>query len=205
MTPTTNLSLMIVGTKAALAQGKRRLQKYQLWTIPWPREDPRKEEKREQKVIKRKRHPSWTRSWTFEGVCKPSGGPLTNSSTGPSRTGEGKILPVDVGIHKPNATSELAWIRKASLQFGNGFHTSRLSASKPIKTTDITGVFCLIVRSSRSTPNGPSRKTTTCRFWWIPGDATVTAYSNGEQLSVVIFYKCSYCRHKSCLRMHTVM
>ena len=43
-----------------------------------------------------------------EGVCKPPGGPLTNSSTGPSRTGEGKLLPMDVGIHKPNATSELA-------------------------------------------------------------------------------------------------
>ena len=40
--------------------------------------------------------------------AKPSGGPLTNSSTGPSRTGERKLLPMDVGIHKPNATSEVA-------------------------------------------------------------------------------------------------
>ena len=61
------------------------------------------------------------------------------------------------------------------------------SASKPIETTDIAVVFCLIARSLCSTPNGPSRKTTTCRFWWIPGDAIVTAYSNGEQVSVVLF------------------
>ena len=53
------------------------------------------------------------------GVMKDSanhlGGPFTNSSTWPLGTGEGKLLPVDVWIHKPNATSELAGIPKASL------------------------------------------------------------------------------------------
>ena len=50
---------------------------------------------------------------------------------------QGKLLPVDVGIHKPNATSELAGIPKASLQLGMRFHTNRLSARPPLETTDI--------------------------------------------------------------------
>ena len=126
------------------------------------------------------------------GVMKdsanPSGGPFTNSSTWPSGTGEGKLLPVDVGIHKPNATSELAGIPKASLQLGMRFHTNRLSAKQPLGTTDIAGVFYLFIASwSRSTiPNAPPRKTSGCRFWWIHGAAAITVYWNGEQLSFVL-------------------
>ena len=120
---------------------------------------------------------------------KPPGGPFTNTSTWPSWTGEGQLLPVDVGIHKQNATPELAWIPKASLHLGMRLHPNRLSPRPPIKTTDIAGVFYLFIASwSRSTtrstiPNAPSRKTSASWWWWIPGAAAITAYWNGEQLS----------------------
>ena len=66
-----------------------------------------------------KQPPSWTRDrGRTERFCTPPCGTLTNSSTWLSSPGEGQLLPVDVGIHKQNATTQLAWFPEASLQLG---------------------------------------------------------------------------------------
>ena len=74
-----------------------------------------------------KQHPSWARSWRDERFCTPPCGTLTKSITWFTSSGEGQLLPVDVGIHKPNATKQLAWFPETSLQLGIRLHPSTLS------------------------------------------------------------------------------
>ena len=75
-------------------------------------------------------------------------------------------------------TSRMPWrnFQMQSIQLVMQFMPADSPQSKSTETMHITGSFCFI---PRSTPNGPSAKTSTNRFCWLHGDATVPATVRG--------------------------